>query len=96
MAIRRTAGAPVEVVPEYQARVLLEHGAISANGTTPAPIDDGIPHIDEFVEVHGLTDRDPEFFEKQGERIAHEAVAAALPMAPVDRMQRGHHRKGRR
>lgn len=67
---------------------------------------EGLPHIDENVEVLGLTDRDPEFFEKQAAREAQAALDAraaraegagepkAAAAAPVDRMFRRARRKG--
>jgi hypothetical protein len=95
IAIRRSAGAPVELLPDYRARVLLEQGAIPANGHVDEADEVGIPHIDERVEVLGLTDRDPEFFENQAAQEGAAAVERAFPGPPADRMHRGSRRKGR-
>jgi len=93
MAIRRTAGAPIEVLPDPIAtRLLLDGGAIPANGWAPAASRE-LQLVDERVEVLGLTDRDPEFFEKQAANAT--GMTADLPMAPVDKMQRSQRRKGR-
>jgi len=95
MAIRRVAGAPIEVLPDPIAtRLLLDGGAIPANGwSAQAPRE--LQHVDEGVEVHGLTDRDPEFFEKQSEREAAATIERGLDGPPVNRMERGHRRKNR-
>lgn len=59
-----------------------------------------LPHIDELVEVHGLTDRDPEFFIRQAEREAAGtggidpiAVLEREYASPLDRMHRPRRRK---
>jgi hypothetical protein len=95
MAIRRTPSSPVEVLPDPIACRLLEDGrAIPANGPKPsARPATGIPHVDERAEVLGLTDRDPEFFEKQDERERAEGVDKAFDGPPVDRMAHGAARK---
>jgi len=94
MAIRRIVdGEPgaAEALPDSVAALLIRDGlAVPANGPTPTiePAD-GLPHIDERAEVLGLTDRDPEFFEKQTE----EERAKAIERPPQDRMSRGGKRK---
>lgn len=96
MAIRRAEGAPVEVLADPIAeRLILDGRAMPANGTrTVEPAAEDLPEIDERVDVVGLTDRDPEFFEKQAATAT--GMTADLPMAPVDRMQRPGRRKGGR
>lgn len=78
-------------------RLILDGKAFPANGLRAVePTPEGLPHIDERVEVHGLTDRVPEFFEQQGERLASEAIDRAYSGPPEDRMMhRGKNRKGR-
>lgn len=89
MAVRRVAEGPVEVLPDAIADGLIKAGtAFPANGRAPEPESMGVPEIDDGVEVHGLTDREPDFFEKQGRD-------KAMADAPIDRMFRGKHRNGR-
>lgn len=77
------AADEVTLIPNYRARVLLESGrAIPANGHVPEPEAEELPHIDENLDVHGLTDRDPEFFERQ-------AAEERAFKPPKDRMYRG-------
>jgi hypothetical protein len=98
IAVRRLrtdgSAGDVEVLPAAIASSLFENReAVPANGgRTDTAIPEGLPHIDPGVEVHGLTDRDPEFFEKQQQadkdKMLHDAAG--------DRMQRGAPRqKGR-
>lgn len=101
IALRRIEnGQPsttVEVVPDFVARVLLEkHEAIPANQTPPPEsVVDTVAdrHIDDALEVVGLTDRDPAFFEEQARREKEEKARKALDGPPQDRMQRGGRRK---
>jgi hypothetical protein len=94
IAVRRLEGGipsqSVEVVAEFRAKVMFERGeAVPANSAGIAAamtLED--QHVEDDVEVPGLTDNDPEFFEKQKAREDRKDMRS-----PTDRMHRGGKRK---